>query len=90
VQREGLFEVVVGADDRALDRQAAENGLEDRHGHPVLGGQADAAELAAEGQSAERGREGRRVDGRGDRDIHRLVCASRSALGAGTLPTRDP
>jgi hypothetical protein len=47
VKLEDLLEVVVGAHDRALDRQAAEDGLEDRQAHLVLGGQADADQRAA-------------------------------------------
>ena len=54
MQLEDLLEVVVGADDRAADVEAAEHGLEDRHLHVVVGRQADADEPAAAGERAER------------------------------------
>ena len=65
VQLEDLFEVVAGADDRAVDVEAAEDGLEDRQLDVVVGGQADEDELAAACERAVGLLERLRADGGG-------------------------
>src|SRR4051794_7173013 len=69
VQLEDLFQVMARADDRAVDVEAAEHGLEDGQLEVVLGGEADAHEAAAAGERTEGLLEGLGADRGGDRRV---------------------
>src|SRR5580693_5865887 len=77
VQLEDLLEVTVGANDRALHGQPAEDGLEDRQAHLVLRGQPNAHQCPTPRERPQRLLERRRRDGCRDRLVGAAKCLDR-------------